>query len=150
MEKQSLKNEIPGFSLASLRQEVCTSTQCVPVPLPSSQYSTELNRGIKGSKIYEVPTRFCGTGSWGQKGNMCLYVYGRFQSKLNALLDTTNPAEGEQCSHTNCFAQSLYLLLRTSRPTDGKREGKADPNSSAAHCSQQASAWRAAASRACL
>jgi len=113
VEKQNLKNEIPGFSLASLRQKVCTSTACVPVRLPSSQYSTSLDRGIKGSKIYCVPTRFCGMGSWGQKGSVCLCVFGRLQSKLNAGLDSTNPSKGEQCGRRNRFARSLHLLLRT-------------------------------------
>lgn len=89
------------------------SPQCVPVQLPSSQHPTSLDRGIKGSKIYQVPTRFCGTGSWGQKGSMCLYVFGWLQSKSNALLNTPDLAEGEQRSRRNCSAQTLCLLLRT-------------------------------------
>lgn len=50
MEKQSLKNEILGFSLASLHQEVYMSTQGVPVQLPSSQYCTNLEQRDKGLK----------------------------------------------------------------------------------------------------
>lgn len=52
---------------------------------------------------------------------MCLRVFRWFQSKLNALSDTTSPREGERCSHRNCFPELVPPPSHRGQPTVRRR-----------------------------
>lgn len=68
----------------------------MPVQLPSSQYSTSSDGGQRAQTFTSSLQEFLEQAAGDRKGTCICMCSGGFKVNQNALLDTTNPTEGEQ------------------------------------------------------